>query len=108
MPNDCPFCQLAAGEPAQHKTDWHTLDEKGIVVTDLNKRGFAKRLLWVPREHVRQGEETEEMRLEAANRLKQVARAMCQNERLKVATMDFQHWSDRRHWHVQYCLVRRE
>jgi hypothetical protein len=105
---DCWACDLARGDPAQHKTQWHTLDNFGIVVTDLNPRGYDKRLLWVPVWHVTCGRESKVMIQEALERLGQVVDAVCQNEGLSLITWEIDKHSYEEHWHAQACLDRKE
>jgi hypothetical protein len=54
----CWACQLARGNIKQHKTQWLYVGHEGAVVLDNNPAGYTYRLLFVPREHVAEGQET--------------------------------------------------
>lgn len=108
----CNLCQLARGDESQHVTDWYFLGLpgcvperfEGIVVRDQDDKGYAKRLLWVPRAHIPVGEETGEMRLAAHVILRAVAYAVAVNDNLVVSGFDFNKHSNKDHWHAQIHL----
>jgi hypothetical protein len=102
----CWACQLARGDLRQHKTRWHCVGLEGAVVDDLNARGHALRLLYVPKEHVSCGDETPEMRAVAVALLTAVGLAVCANEGLLMRKFDLAEHSYRAHWHAQLCLDR--
>ena len=108
MPKDCPFCQLAMGNPTEHKTEWFYLYHRGIVVEDLNPKGHTMRLLYVPREHVHCGEQHPFAEDCAQMELMAVARAICQNRGLTIVKWDMGDHSYSEHWHAQVCLDKKE
>ena len=74
------------------------------VVDDLDPRGFALRLLYVPRIHMPCGEETRIMRNQAKNRLHGFSRAIEAAGALRLARTDLGMHRFRAHWHAQACF----
>ena len=100
----CPLCALARGDPEQHRTRWLFMGRYWAVVEDADPKGFALRLLYVPRIHLLCGDESKEMRLIAKNRLHGFAKALEAEGKLRLVQTDLDKHRFRAHWHAQACF----
>ena len=104
MSSECPFCRLAHGDLQEQKTNWLWLNHEGICVVDLDSKGHALRLLYVPTEHIPCGSESGEIRAKAYKILQAIAQAIGRPNGWGISGWDFDQHSFAEHWHAQVCL----
>lgn len=107
MDKNCPLCRLAhwdEGYPRDLKTELFYDDGAVIVVTDLNPKGYAMRVLAVWRDHVpvdglgiREWEKMYDI-------LHGVADAVAFKRGLSFVQVDIENHSIMEHEHFQACL----
>lgn len=105
--NACWACSLGSGDLSEHKSYWFYQGPDGVVVEDLNPGCHDLRLLYMPRDHVQCGSETEEMIAIATRLLYGIARAIVVERNYKIVRLSLHGHSYNKHWHAQLSLDRR-
>lgn len=112
MEVNCWACELANGDPEQFHPShapqdfsprWYWLvPNEGIVCKDMNDKGYAMRLLYVPCWHLPCGKEFPSDHLDAKAILTDVVRKCLPGYRIVKIDLDNHSFSS--HWHAQACL----
>ena len=101
---DCPFCRLAAGYGGEVKTRlWYYEHGVVIVVSDLEPKHWAARLLAVPAVHVACGEEDVATRLVVCDALDEARRLFVEETGFMLAERDLVRHTFTAHFHAQDC-----